>query len=285
MTIADLPPQLVSNFKSNQAVFFVGAGLSIGAGYPSWDGLIKELIAEAKKLPHIHKDKIQEYEDLTKDSSKFLFLAEELRIDLGSYFGEYMENRFQHATHAPTINHELIVKTESTLVLTINYDDLLEQAYNNAYSTIPNIFTYTQAREAANNYWKGRFFIMKAHGDAKRDIESIILSQKDYRKTLYREPGYRSLLQSVFTTKSILFVGVSLNDPEFNQLLDFLHDSYHGGGPRHYLLVDKAKSNNTFSRRYADDFNITTITYDNPAGDHAELTSALQLLQTEAPRK
>ena len=285
MTKADLPKELIENFQNNLGVFFVGAGLSIAAGYPTWDGLIGELIAEAEKVSWIPKEKIAEYKKIIGDSSKFLFLAEELRVELGSHFTKYMEQRFQFSSHKHTKNHELIVTTESSLVVTINYDDLIEQAYNAVFRAYPNAFIYSQAREAANNFWKDRFFILKAHGDAKRDIDTLILSQKDYRKTLYREPGYRSLLQSIFTTKSIFFIGVSLNDPEFNQLLDFLHDSYHGGGPTHYLLIEKQKSMETISRRYFDDFNIQTITFDNVKGDYLELTKALEILQKESPRK
>ena len=285
MTKADIPKELIDNFQNNLGVFFVGAGLSIAAGYPTWDGLIGELISEAENVSWVPKEKIAEYKTLIGDSSKFLFLAEELRVEMGSHFTKYMEHRFQYSTHKHTKNHELIVTTESSLVVTINQDDLIEQAYNAAYRVYPNAFIYSQAREAANNFWKNRFFILKAHGDAKRDIDTLILSQKDYRKTLYREPGYRSLLQSIFTTKSIFFVGVSLNDPEFNQLLDFLHDSYHGGGPTHYLLVEKQKSMETISRRYFDDFNIQTITYDNAKGDYAELTMTLEILQSASPRK
>lgn len=285
MTKDDLPKELIDNFKSNSGVFFVGAGLSSASGFPTWDGLIGELIAEAEKVSWVPKEKIFEYKKLVTDTSKFLFLAEELRVELGSHFTKYMEQRFQYTSNTFQKNHELIVKTECSLIVTINYDDLLEQAYNSVYRIYPNAFIYSQAREAANNFWKNRFFILKAHGDANRDIDTLILSQKDYRKVIYREAGYRSLLQSIFTTKSILFVGVSLNDPEFNQLLDFLHDSYHGGGPTHYLLVDKEKSMETMSRRYFDDFNIQTITFDNVNGDYAEVTKILEVLNTEAPRK
>ena len=75
-----------------------------------------------------------------------------------------------------------------------------------------------------------------------------------------------------------------MTDPEFNQLLDFLHDSYHGGGPTHYLLMEKQKHLSPLSRRYLDDFNIETILFDNVKGDFAELTEALRILSVECPR-
>lgn len=280
-----IPEELMQNFQENLGVFFVGAGLSVAAGFPTWDGLLSGLIKHATKHKRISSEKAREYKRLLKDSSKFLFLAEELRVDLGSLFTSYMEDEFINSDRKWTPNHELLAKINASLIMTINYDDLIERAYNKIRGEYPNSFMYNQSREAANNFWRNRFFILKAHGDAKRDVQSIILSQKDYRKTLYRENGYRSLLQSIFTTKSIVFLGVSLTDPEFNQLLDYLHDSYHGGGPTHYLLIEDKKNMQSLSRRYLDDFRVQTIEYKNPTGNHEEITQFLTIMARDVPYK
>ncbi|MBD1395242.1 SIR2 family protein [Mucilaginibacter glaciei] len=277
-----IPDELYQNFKDNLGVFFVGAGLSIPAGLPTWDQLLDELIAEAAKQPWFSPNKKDDYAVLRKEG-KFLFLAEEIKNDLGGMYSDYMEKRFVATVYEPTINHEYIAKTQSSLIITINYDRLIERAYNKIYGDYPEPYLYSDSRAAANLFWKSRFFVLKAHGDAKKDIESIVLSQKDYRRTLYREPGYRSLLQAIFTTKSILFVGVSMTDPEFNQLLDYLNDSYHGGGPRHYLLIESGKCVPTMSRRFYDDFNIETITYENADGKHGKITEFLKGLSEAAP--
>lgn len=284
MKIEDLPKELLEYFSEDLGVFFVGAGLSVGSGYPDWTNLLKQLIKKGQENGRINDDKKAEYEILSADPTKSLMLAEELKLDLGSLFNRHMEELFQNSDKNPSINHQYIVKTKGSMIITINYDDLIEKAYNNNYHKHPNVFIYSQSREAANSFWKNRFFILKAHGDAQRDVETLILSQRDYRKTLYKESGYRSLLQTIFTTKSIFFVGVSMNDPEFNQLLDFLHDSYHGGGPTHFLLMEKSKHLSTYSRRYLEDFNIQTVTYDNSKGDYSELTEVLKLLSEACPR-
>lgn len=280
-----IPNELIENFNNNLGAFFVGAGLSMGSDFPSWKGLIEELIGEAKKITYIGDEKILEYETIVNESSKFLFLAEDLKLELGTKYNEYMENRFAISSHTPSTNHELLVQINTSLVITINYDNLIEKAFNNVYKDYPNSFTYSQSKEAANNFWKGKFFILKAHGDAKQDVDSIILSQKDYRRVLYREPGYRSLLQSIFTTKSIVFLGVSFDDPEFNQLLDYLHDSYHGGGPTHYLLIEEKKMNNTLARRYMEDFKIETMTFKNDDKDYKGIEEFLTFLKDKCPRK
>lgn len=281
--INNVPDELIPNFQTGKGAIFVGAGLSIKAGFPTWSGLLNELIQLAEKTSFISSEKITEYKKIVNDTTKFLFLAEDLKFELQSKFGDYMTERFVDHTNQHDINHELIIKTNTSLVITINYDDLIEQAYNKVYGKYPPKFIYNQSKQAANNFWKGRFFVLKAHGDANLDVETLILTQKDYRKTLYREPGYRSLLQAIFTTKSILFLGVSMSDPEFNQLLDYLHDSYHGGGPKHYLLIDENQNHQTISRRYLEDFNIQTIPFNNSSRDYQEITDFLQFLQQNAP--
>lgn len=281
----DLPEELINNFKNDLGAFFVGAGLSIDSGYPSWSGLLTEMISIAKEKSWISAEKIKDFEELSEDFTKFLFLAEELKVELGSSFEKYLEERFSQEGHDPTDAHKFLVRVNSSLVITINYDDLIERAYNDVYGRYPNSFTYDEPRAAANNFWKNNFFVLKAHGDIKKDVRSLILSQRDYRSTLYRESGYKSLLQSIFSSKSLLFVGVSLADPEFNQLLDYLHDSYHGGGPTHYLLIDRSKNQRIMERRYLDDFNIETIPFDNPDGKFNEVTEFLKIMSIEAPRK
>lgn len=285
MNINDIPKNLIDNFKSGVGVFFVGAGLSRASGLPTWGGLIEELINEAEKLNWVDTAKIDELRSLATDNSKFLFLAEELKIVLGTAYEEYFERRFVESKPSVTENHRNLVRTNCNLVITINYDDIIERAYNEVFATMPNSFIYSDAKKAANNFWKNHFFILKAHGDVKTDATSVILSQQDYRKVLYREPGYRNLLQSIFTTRSVLFVGVSMSDPEFNQLLDYLHDSYHGGGPTHYLLIEQDRTNGTLTRRFKDDFKIEVIMFENSKGDYAELSEFLKLLADIAPKE
>lgn len=259
-------------------MFFVGSGLSVTAGLPTWSGLMDELITKAESSGYLGPEKIAEYRRLTTDPTKFLFLAEDLKVELASGFTEYMTERFGRPDIAPTPVHMALMGIPHDLLITINYDRLLENAYTKIHGYPPNSFTYKLSKEAANSYWKRSYFILKAHGDANSDVEGLILSQRDYRRTLYRENGYRSLLQSIFTSNAIIFLGVSLNDPEFNQLVDYLHDSYHGGGPTHFALLEESKIENTVSKRYAEDFKIRTVKYKNTDGSHQEVLEFIQCL-------
>ncbi|SEL41399.1 SIR2 family protein [Parapedobacter koreensis] len=273
------PLEMTDSFKQKSSIFFVGAGVSIEAGLPSWSELIKDLIDLASKQPWCRPDKVDEYKKLLSSDSNFLLLAEELKSELGSLFYDYMESTFGRPDIEPTVTMESILGFNTNIILTSNYDRLIENTFARIHGYSPPTFTYSQSREIANNYWKQKFFVLKAHGDAFSDVQGIILSQRDYRKTLYRELGYKSILQSIFSTKSVFFVGTSMTDPEFNLLLDYLHESYSGGGPTHYLLISDEKANPIIQRRFFEDFKIQTITYKNRSGNHSEINEYLNILK------
>lgn len=278
------PVEMVESFKKHSSVFFIGAGISMDAGLPSWGKLISDLIEIAAKQSWVSEAKIIEYRKLLKDGDNFLLLAEELKSELGNVFYEHIESEFGKPDIKSTPTMKSILNVKTNMILTSNYDRLIENTFTKLHGYPPNTFTYSQSREIANNYWKEKFFVLKAHGDAVSDAQGIILSQRDYRKTLYRELGYKTILQSIFSTKSIFFVGTSMTDPEFNLLLDYLHESYSGGGPIHYLLISKEKANPIIQRRFYEDFKIQTIIYENGSGDHSEIKDYVDELITRISR-
>ncbi len=278
----NIPNDLAQTFKENKSSFLIGAGLSIPAGLPSWNGLLEYMIEKYSGLPYKLDEKLDDYKMLLTDPNNLLMIAEDLKETLSlKVYNDILEEKFGQPDVKPTENHELIIKLNPQFIITLNYDRLIENAFNKINGYFPNFFTYKQSREAANSFWKGKFFVFKAHGDAFSDSSNLILTQKDYRKVLFRENGYRSLIQTMFTSKSMLMLGLSMTDPEFKLLLEYLHDSYHTGGPTHYLLIEKDKACNTTMKRYLDDFNIQTITFDNADGSYKEITEFLKKLYTD----
>lgn len=275
----NIPPELVVYFKEKQASLIIGAGFSLGAGLPDWEKLLKQLILKYSQLPYALPEKISDYNELVKDKSKFLVLAEDLKESISPKgYIELLEEIFGKGDISPTQNHHLVIDLKPSFIITLNYDRLIENAYTKIEGFFPSVYTYKQSREAANAFWKNKFYIFKAHGDAFTDASNLILTQKDYEQILFRENGYRSILQTMFTSKSMLLLGLSLNDPELNLLLDYLHDSYHGGGPIHYILLEKGQTSNTLMERLFVDFNIQTITFDNTDGSFNEITDFLSEL-------
>jgi hypothetical protein len=122
-----------------------------------------------------------------------------------------------------------------------------------------------------------QFFILKAHGDAAKPGNGIILTINDYRG-LARERAYQSLLASIFTLNSVLFVGVSLNDPELLVMLDYLADTFEPGSrPIHYALIAKEEINPIEEERWLKDYLIQIIPISS-ANDYADVPGAIEAL-------
>jgi|SRR6056297_3385805 len=269
------PSELIDNIKKNRNIFFVGAGISMELGLPSWSKLIEELIELLSKQSWSEQSKIDEYRELLKKDNTFLLLVEDLKTELGNQYYDFMDAKFGKPDIGSSQTMMTILELKPSIVITSNYDRIIENTYTKLHGYAPPTFTYRQSREIANNFWKEKFFVLKAHGDAFEDVKGIILSQRDYRKTLFREFGYKSILQSIFSTKSVFFVGTSMTDPEFNLLLDYIHESYSGGGPTHYLLIEEEKALPTYQRRFLEDYRIQVLTYKNHSGKHDEVNQYL----------
>lgn len=279
--MGDVHSDINRAIEKKSFAIYVGAGLSIGAGLPSWATLLSELIDILEERSMLSPVKISEMRSLQKDPSKYLMLAEEIREVIPGHLDRYIKEKFDNKTIKPTLAHELLVKVKSKFVITTNYDTLIEKAYVKSYSEdFPNVKTYKDAANINYNLWNDEYFILKAHGDARNAPNEIILTEQDYRKIIYQQQGYQSILHAIFSTYAVLFIGVSLSDPELLLLLGYIHNIFHGGSPIHYALIAKDGISETEISRWRKDYNIECITYD-PHDDHIEITNFLQRIIDE----
>ncbi len=271
-----IPVALVDSLKENKCGAYVGAGLSQSVGLPSWTELLAELIDEADSLPHVSSDAISELRILLNKPDKHLLLASELKDLLDDNFRKFVQRKFDTECPDPGDIHASTLALPFKYLLTTNYDVLLEHAYSLKHQgrRLAPVFSYTDSMAAAMALWEGRFFIFKLHGDAQRTPDGIVLSELDYRNIIFRQQGFQSLLQTIFTSSTMLFIGASVTDPDLKLLLSFLHSAFHGGGPTHYALFPRDSITMAESKRWLSDYNIQMILYD-PADDHAEVKSFL----------
>lgn len=268
--IDKIPKNLIDSVKKGNCGLFIGAGLSINAGFPTWKNLLLELIEKVKAETRTPTAKTDELIALVDNPAKYLLVAEEIRDILHSELSKYIKIRFDDKKVFPTTLHEKLFSIIHNYLITTNYDLLLENAYVKVNAEMPTVYTYKDASSINYNLYERENFILKAHGDSSRAPEEIILTEKDYRRIIYNERGYQSILQVMFSTSNILFLGVSLNDPEINLLLGFIHHIFHGGSPDHYALMPQDKVTETEIDRWRKDYKINVITYD-PVDNHKQV--------------
>lgn len=262
-------PELIEAVKKGRAAVFVGAGASMPAGLPSWGGLLDELVKKAAETPGVSPEWVKEYAALAKDPSKNLVLASALKDDLAHNFSKFIEHRFGDDALEPTPIHRALVDLPAQFFITTNYDQLLERAYAEKYAGKKslNTFTFRQVGQAASCLFRNKPFVLHVHGDAKTEPDRVVLTEKDYRLLIHNEAGFQSLLQTLLTTFTLIFVGTSLNDMDVRLLLGFIHSSFHGKTPTHYALMSDRGASSAEVRLFFRDFNIEVIPI-----NHADLT-------------
>ncbi|MFC4732605.1 SIR2 family protein [Salipiger abyssi] len=279
-----IPTELFDAYREGKCGVFVGAGLSQGAGLPDWAGLLVSLIDKAESDYSIPKEKADDCRKLAEDPAKFLMLAQEMKEVLGVEFKSVIEDVFGRADLQPTQAHELLVSLKGNrFIITTNYDMLIEQAFakNEQYR---QGYKYYEAHALQRDLYKRAFFILKAHGDAKTAPEHIILTDKDYRRILYKEPGYQSALQSIFTMYSVIFLGSSLKDPDLQLLLNYINAAFPEGGIPHYALMTTDEIGNTERGRWKKDYNMRIIPISSE-DNYEDINRFLRFLQEEDPKQ
>jgi NAD-dependent SIR2 family protein deacetylase len=158
---------LIDVYKKKNLILFVGAGVSMNIGLPSWDALISEIATQLGYSPEVFST----YGDN-------LALAEYYKIKKGNVgkLRSYMDVEWHRSmnTKDSTI-FKAIAEGNFPIIYTTNYDRSLEQAHNEngvPYNKIVDVEDIVQIDASKRQ-------IVKYHGDFQND-DSLVLAESDY---------------------------------------------------------------------------------------------------------
>lgn len=275
----EIPEQLVEAIAEGRGALFVGAGLSQGAGLKGWPGLLRAMLERLEK-----RDGPQEEHDELIDAierNDLLAVAEELRERLGlDEFRHLLSEEIRGAkgspSPTPTDTHRRIHAIPFGALVTTNYDQLIEGAYalENQGSTL-HAFTHQDVPELAAALRESPY-LLKLHGDISR-IDGVVLGSSDYRQIIHANPACRKHLSTLFATRTVLFVGYGLGDPDLLLLLDELRQHFADYTTQHYALMPEGSVPNFKRGRFEKDYGIRILTY-SPTEGHPEVSGFLQAL-------
>lgn len=175
---------------------FVGAGVSVPLGLPSWSELLDRLEAEAKVAP--------------EEGSDLLARAGRLRRLLAQTdFESVMKDTFLLDRYA--LGHALAAGLRPQRSVTTNYDNALELAMA---GQAQDIRVLTRQEAVGHLPW-----LLKLHGDIE-DAETIVLSDQDYADLESWGGALYGVVQTLLMTGHLLFVGFGFADPDFDRLLE-----------------------------------------------------------------
>lgn len=102
---------------------------------------------------------------------------------------------------------------------------------------------------------------------------------------MYDNQAYKIYLQQKLVSKSILFLGFSLTDPDLLMVLDELHVFFDKDAPPHFALMDKTNLSTIKVERFRRDYNINIIEYEPSTPSHPEVAEFLKQLASKTPKK
>lgn len=283
---ATIPPQLVDAVSSGRWVPLIGAGFSKQSSPEvySWGELLGKLREKCLAEDYVTQEEAAELEALTAQG-QFLLVAEHLRRKLSGDYEEVMKGIYLPAQpFVPSAAHEALFRLKPKLIMTTNYDRLLDDAVARAKGYAPRSYTYEQAAEVAKWVQGGEPgdvpVIFKLHGDVAVP-ESLVLTESDYRRLLFRETGYRLVLSAIFLTRTVLMLGFSADDPELRLLLASHREALDYQGTSDFSLL-AVEAGSVKQERLREDFGVRVIPYTPDAADHPELLDFLEALAIQA---
>lgn len=272
----DIPKELSDKVARGNCVVFVGAGPSQGAGLPNWPQLLGQMLDWAQAHGVDVSDRAELAGYIKND--ELLLAAEELQERMGDErFRMFMMEVFRKPGLKPTETHLLIPKVPFAAAVTTNYENLLEAAYTIVNGAQPHIFTHTDVAELSAALRSGEFYVLKAHGTIDR-VDTIVLGRRSYRDLIHANPPYRQHLTSLFSGKTVLFLGFGLTDPDLLLLLDELKAVFSGHTGHHFALMDEQRAPAIKRKRFEKDYGVVIIPYTPSAADHPEVRAFLEAL-------
>ena len=227
------PPTLVDHLRDKRCVLFCGSGVSASAGLPTWKTLLTHIVEQL--AGPVRDDANQEELRRLIDSGKLLEVADHCKEALGPPYYDILSEQLRGVRETVPEIHRIITKLPFASVVTTNYDKLLERAYATV-GNWPRTPTHRDLDTLGPLLFNGGFFILKAHGDIDRP-DSLVLTTRDYQEIIHANPSFNAFFSALLLTKAVLFVGYSLNDPDFRLLMDRQLTVFKGHVPARYALM------------------------------------------------
>lgn len=228
----------VKDLRSGNASIFVGAGISRGAGYVDWKGLLSDI---AKSL---NLDIDKEY-DLLSIAQYHVNANGRARINK-KILEEFTEENEE------TENHRIVARLPFRTIWTTNYDNLIEDTCSRYNKIVDDKHSVQQL---FLNKPKSDLTLYKMHGDIDFPGDAI-LTKEDYEGYFSTHEPFITALSGELISKTFLFIGFSFTDPNIDHVLSRLNFKYKKKDREHYCLLKKHNINDYNGDQAELDYNL-----------------------------
>lgn len=273
--------------RTRQIVAFVGAGISVDAGLPSWHELKSELCGIARKTIEglQNNQKLGALLEVAESESNYWLAFQHLKKIVGETTFRSETRRL--LTPDPNSNIPEIYRKLWKLrkkgsfrgFLTLNLDGFAARAYSLEY---PGSRLSEFSGRSTSGYEQailstGMPFVGNIHGVLENE-KSWVFSKDDLDQ-LFQDSGYLRLIEVLLQTRTFIFTGLTVQDIAVGGVLERLKNKGISFA-EHFWITHKAT---TDTHEWAEEVGLRVIKYSTASGDHAELDEAITELLTFIP--
>jgi hypothetical protein len=279
------PRPLIDAYCGHRLAVLVGSGLSLASdvvgNFPKWIELPERLLQQAEYHSVLEPSRIKAKRDFFRASASYLSL-DQMLVELDSIKAALRSHRkyrtaltqiFRPANAAPGDVHRALIDLKMSIILTTNYDKLIELAEPGGTR---DCYTWKEADKMLSDVEEGRDVLFKIHGTVERD-ETVIMTQAEYTGAKSHE-SYQQTMHFLLQSRTFLMVGYGMNDPyDLDPVLCMNADAFGASARTHYALMKDPSPNDR--DRWQRDFNVQILPYK----DFAELPAILRALRAAMP--
>lgn len=253
-----IDPDLVAAIRSGDCVLFAGSGVSAQVGLPTWYEILYQLVKHFDETDSFHKwgsvRRMLENDD--RDVVTDLISARVARPDLTSALEEILLG----TARVPRPGFlENLGRIPFARVLTANWDGVVEATF---VHRLPVILSPAESGKFAAAFRSAEFQILKLYGDLTGP-EGFTFSAEEFRRSIDENPEFFKFVSSIFSSNTLLFVGVSsYGITDFVSALRIRHTPHR----KHYALLPRQPKSDIEAERLLSRYGIQVLTFDPTSG-------------------
>ena len=262
---------LLSRCKSGYAVPYVGAGLSVFAGMPSWYEFLNELREQCVEKSFSLDNPLEAADEIVKQLGETAFNKFFQRVfhcneDDGWWNRIILDNKvFNQAI-------SIIPKLFQGPIITSNYDKIIEAVHDFKIEVaLPD-----EIKKLENTNDEVRHLLYKVHGCVSQP-EKIVFTGKSY-ECYYNNSSHVGILSKFFKRFNFVFLGCSLNLINKDKPIE-LWETLVKSEQQHYAILPCSENDFDKRRKELESINIYPIFY--PEGRHECVKIILEELLIE----
>lgn len=273
---------LVKLLQKNEALAFIGAGLSVDAGYPTWTGLLDELHENVmQKQPPPERP---QYLSQLKTMDDLTWRAEEYkRLLSGDTFNAILSEIFRPNDRLIGKGIEAFSRLPFKHILTTNYDTALELGLARCKKQFEivdwsdregiRVFLRALSQQDAPHY------LVYLHG-RYADPSKVVLTERDYVARYVVSDDASKKLFAIFATQPVVFIGFSLTDPDLSFLMRVVNAHLGAAIAQHFIILPlkDGEDYQVISNKLKGKYGIEPVFY-KYTDNHAFLPLTLELLR------